>query len=58
LLGAFFVLRIVIRNLPCGAMLHQAVCSSHVTSSRKKHLRKQVLFSTKFALWASEIASL
>ena len=26
--------------------------------ARKKHLRKQVLFSTKFALRASEIASL
>ena len=32
--------------------------SNPLSAPRKKHLRKQVLFSTKFALRASEIASL
>ena len=37
---------------------HDVVGSSPTGGARKKHLLKQVLFSTKFALWASEIASL
>ncbi len=34
------------------------VGSNPATPARKKHLRQQVLFSTKFALRASEIALL
>ena len=37
---------------------HDVAGSSPARGARKKHLRKQVLFSTKFALRASEIASL
>ena len=37
---------------------HDVTGSSPVRGARKKHLRKQVLFSTKFALRASEIALL
>ena len=45
------------------AVRHQTLTLALVGSNpaipaRKKHLRKQVLFSTKFALRASEIASL
>ena len=36
----------------------EVASSNLASSSRKKHLRKQVLFSTKFALRASEIAAL
>ena len=47
-----------LQNLRASKLATHGFASKSDTRHSKKHLRKQVLFATKFALQASEIASL